>query len=229
MTDWAKVALPDTPFLDEESCEVNGIRFYCLGSDMSRELEVAYREAIAKDDEEIHQLAKSVAGQLKPQADWRVEPLGGAGDDSLWIMGFKIVGALYCLLRTPKAAVDAWRTIQPLLKRMKTTARIGWTVSMEGVVLECYELIAKKYGTSWKTAPELVHIIRDGRRFSGAPGIRVGIHLVMIPELVNKKTFIFLIDNTLKLYDQVELDYLTHDAEQVLQEDAHEVGDGGDC
>ena len=217
--DWVQRSLQNRPLSRTALGKQLGLQFWCHGSDPDRDSDSAYHRRMEREEDTLFRETEAVAKAIDEKAKVGVgEISGGCGDDFSWAIILASPAALYYLFRNVGLAVTAAKKIRELFDRLLSSEFSGWEANLEVLVLECYRIIAEDYSETFTTAPELVDVLLDGEIFRDVSPQPTGRHLIRIPDLGNKKTHLFVIDNHLEIYNHTELDGLTADAETWLTE-----------
>ncbi len=205
------------PYSAEALTDFEGIRFYCVGTDPSRYDEPSYLTDVEQAFKAIE--AEAVSDSAGGVAlEWRSQPLGGAGDDSFWRLALMAPAALYALLQTPEAASKFAEKLKALFGRMKRSP-MTWRAGEEALVFQCYQRIHGRYGSTFVAVPELVQVTSVKKSvFPVFIPIEEGEHLVVIPDVGNRKTHVFVGTSEMEILQHFEMDGLSHEASEWLKE-----------
>jgi hypothetical protein len=170
----------------------------------------------ADDDAQAVALdVEAIAGEhLHQDVKWKnIGSSGGAGTD--WVMIIGLASGLATLLEFVMSrggkALALWRAISPLWLKLQQTTRGHWNASCETAILLCLAKLQEENADAY-TDPDLVRVIEDGAQQAMWGGARVGMHIVMIPELSRRQTHVFVVTDKLEILSQTLVDRLPEDA-----------------
>lgn len=177
-----------TDFIDVDSDELDQItvlRFYCLGTDQSREDDDQYEKDVSAEIASID-AALAEIGQVGTIG------IGGAGDD--FVRAAALIGALYSVLKMPGAAHEAATHLRNAWRCIRRATRTTWRVTREALVIECCEQLREELGVDFVPGCERISVARfptDEFDFQYIPEAHF---LITIPHQPSNRTYVFQAD-----------------------------------
>jgi hypothetical protein len=144
---------------------------------------------------------------------WRIAAaVGGAGDQWLAVLDVSLT-ALSVLLQSPEQVAKAWSLFRRLLARLRRQRRVGWHAAPEIALLRCLAAVRRRIRNPVFSA-ETIRIIEDGRQTAMWSDLPRGLHIVLVPELRTRRTFVFAVDEKPQIVGEMVISRLTADASE---------------
>ena len=208
------------PLETTDPLQMPGVRFYCSGSDQGRAEDAAYQRDFERDLQEIEDLATQFQGRVVGQGGWRCAPIGGAGDDSLWVWLLKSTSTIYLILKTPGALAEAAEHAKKLYARMARTKDQEWRVGEEGLVLECCRRIHAMKDDSFTPVPEVIEVQTIRAFEHDLSPLPTASFVIRIPDVSRRETHIFVATTDFEVLQHTTVAGLTETAHVWLDEGA---------
>lgn len=165
-------------------------------------------------DTAAEELARELGDLVASSCGWRSLPAGGAGENGIVELVAQVaghLGLLHLILKTPGVAKDAWGHISRFFERAKKS-QVQVDASFDLAIARCLAKVQEDWPGAY-TNPFAVKVVEDGAHAAMFADRPMGVHVVVIPDLMHKKTHIFAIDSSLTILGHMMLDGLTTDAE----------------